>query len=261
MSPGFFAPRHCSICGGDISDLDCEHEPGRMYSKVAAREADDSCTVCGVVDCLNHVPGSAYATMAHATVREADLDEISIVPRPRDPLARLDGVELPAEAVATLPGSDRPDTVLQCHRCISPCTGFTSAEEALALTLPCCGAVHARQSQSGDQLQATYIVEDRIVGDERNAESNGSCRDPAICLVVFLAEPMTVLDAPCAQRGIDVDESWPRPNDLGSRDFVVEPPEPPAAPASQLRAIAKLSDRDERDDGGAAFEYWRVLGA
>jgi hypothetical protein len=134
MSPAFFALRHCSICGGDISDLDCEHAPGRMYSKVAAREVDDSCTVCGVVDCLNHVPGSVYATMAHATVREADLDEISIVPRPRDPLARLDGVELPAEAVATLPGSDRPDAVLQCHRCMSPCTGFTSADEALALT-------------------------------------------------------------------------------------------------------------------------------
>jgi hypothetical protein len=52
-------------------------------------------------------------------VREVDrLDEISIVARPRDPLARFEAVEIPAQAVAALPGSDAPDGVLECQRCV-----------------------------------------------------------------------------------------------------------------------------------------------
>lgn len=133
LSPSFDAPRYCSICGGDIADVDCDHDPGRTYSVVAARDTDDSCTVCGEAECLDHVPGAVYATVPDGVIREADLEEISVVPRPRDPLARLDGIELSAQAVAAMPGSDRRNAVLHCERCTSPCTGFTSAEEALGL--------------------------------------------------------------------------------------------------------------------------------
>lgn len=132
LSAGFVAKRHCSICDGDLSE--CEHMPGTVYGMVAARNSDNVCTVCDDTDCLDHVPGEAYSVVAHAVVRQADLDEISIVPRPRDPLARPSGVELPAEEVMALPGSGRADAVLECHRCTSPCTGFTSAEEAIGLS-------------------------------------------------------------------------------------------------------------------------------
>jgi hypothetical protein len=130
-SVGFVARRHCSVCGRDIAD--CEHLPEATYPMVAARP-DGECTICGTAECVTHVPGTLYQVEPHAVVREIDrLDEISIVARPRDPLARFEAVEIPAQAVAALPGSDAPDGVLECQRCVSPCTGFTSVEEALGL--------------------------------------------------------------------------------------------------------------------------------
>lgn len=131
-SPGFVARRHCSVCGGDLAD--CEHLPGVAYPVVAARDRDGNCNICGTVECATHPLGSNHLVEAHAIIREVDrLDEISAVPRPRDPLARYDAVEIPAEEVAALPGSNDPDAVLECKRCMRPCTGFTAAEEALGL--------------------------------------------------------------------------------------------------------------------------------
>lgn len=132
LSPGFVARRHCSVCDGDLAD--CEHVPGAAYQVVAARDPDGACTICRTVECAAHTPGTSHLVAAHAVIHEADrLDEISTVARPRDPLARYDGVEIPAEEVATLPGSDAPNAMLECKRCLSPCTGFTAVEEALGL--------------------------------------------------------------------------------------------------------------------------------
>ena len=130
LSPGFVARRHCSVCDGDLAD--CEHVPGAAYPVVAARGPDGACTICGTVKCAAHPAGTRHTVAVHAVIREADrLDEISTVARPRDPLARYDGVEIPAEEVAGLPGGDALNAVLECKRCVSPCTGFTAVEEAL----------------------------------------------------------------------------------------------------------------------------------
>lgn len=129
-SPGFVARRHCSVCNGDLAD--CEHLPGVAYPVVAALDQDGNCTICGAVECATHPVGSSHLVSAHAVVHEVDrFDEISAVPRPRDPLARYDAVEIPAQEVATLPGSNDPNAVLECKRCVRPCIGFTAAEEAL----------------------------------------------------------------------------------------------------------------------------------
>jgi hypothetical protein len=134
-SPGFVARRHCSVCDGDLADPDCcEHLPGVAYPVVAACDQDGNCTICGAVECAAHPVGSSHLVAAHAVIHEVDrLDEISAVPRPRDPLARYDAVEIPAQEVAGLPGSNDPNAVLECKRCVRPCIGFTSAEEALGL--------------------------------------------------------------------------------------------------------------------------------
>jgi hypothetical protein len=58
------------------------------------------------------------------------LHEISAVPRPRDPLARYNAIEIPAYAIASLPNHDAANASLHCEWCMAPCTGFTSAEEA-----------------------------------------------------------------------------------------------------------------------------------
>jgi hypothetical protein len=130
MSVGFVARRHCSICGRDLTV--CDHMPGVAYPVVADRRADGSCTICDSFGCLTHAAGTTYPAFAHAIVRQADrLDEISTVARPRDPLARCTAVEIPAYAVTSLPNHDVTNASLHCEWCIAPCTGFTSAEEAL----------------------------------------------------------------------------------------------------------------------------------
>jgi hypothetical protein len=131
-SVGFTARRQCSVCDQDLSS--CPHLPGVAYEVVARRDADGACTICGVAECAAHLPGHVYATEAHSIVKQADnLAEISVVPRPRDPLARPDGVEIPAEKLRQAFGYLPRGEPVQCRRCDQPCQGFTSAEEAIGL--------------------------------------------------------------------------------------------------------------------------------
>jgi hypothetical protein len=130
MSPGFAAHRLCSLCKQDFTV--CDHIPGATYSVVAARQADGSCNICGSAESCTSTPDATYPVLAHGIVREADrLDEISAVARPRDPLARVNAVEIPADAIASLPNHDAANASLHCEWCVAPCTGFTSVEEAL----------------------------------------------------------------------------------------------------------------------------------
>lgn len=129
MSAGFTARRHCSLCGLDLTV--CDHIPGDTYPVIAGRQADGGCTICNSPRCLSHTPGARYPVVAHPITRQADLQEISTVTRPRDPLARCNAVEIPAYAIASLPNQDDPNASLHCEWCIAPCTGFTSVEEAL----------------------------------------------------------------------------------------------------------------------------------
>lgn len=128
MSPGFSGPRHCSICGCDLTL--CDHIPGVAYPVVAGRKPDGRCTICGSGICHTHTPGITYPAVAHPITRQADLHEISAVARPRDPLARHNAIEIPAYAIASLPNHDAANASLHCEWCMAPCTGFTSAEEA-----------------------------------------------------------------------------------------------------------------------------------
>jgi hypothetical protein len=132
LSAGFVARRLCSICDRDQSSLPaCGHTHGVTYSRIAARRADGSCTICGNPECLTHTPDETYPVLACAQIRDVDrLDDISSVPRPRDPLARHAAIEIPAYAVARLSNHDAQNASLYCDWCVAPCTGFTSAEEA-----------------------------------------------------------------------------------------------------------------------------------
>jgi hypothetical protein len=132
QSVSFVARRLCSICDRDQSSFPaCGHIHGVTYSRIAARRGDGSCTICGNLECLTHTPGEAYPVLALAEIRNVDrLDDISAVPRPRDPLARYNAVEIPPYAVASLLNHDAPNAALHCEWCVAPCTGFTPAEEA-----------------------------------------------------------------------------------------------------------------------------------
>jgi hypothetical protein len=133
MSVGFVARRLCSVCGRDVSSFPpCGHKHGVEYPVISTRRNDGSCNICSNDKCLIHDVGETYPVMAYAQVRDIDrLDEISAVPRPRDPLARYMEIEIPARDVQHLVNHDAQDAELYCERCVVPCTGFTSAEEAL----------------------------------------------------------------------------------------------------------------------------------
>lgn len=135
LSVGFVGRLLCSVCDRDQSSFPaCGHTHGITYPRIAAQHADGSCTICGTLGCLTHAPGETYPIVARAQIRNVDrLDDISVVPRPRDPLARHAEIEIPAHVVAHLPNYGAQGASLYCEWCEAPCTGFTSAEEALGI--------------------------------------------------------------------------------------------------------------------------------
>ncbi|UOZ10198.1 hypothetical protein [Amycolatopsis sp. WQ 127309] len=114
----------CSICHEDIDE--CEHLLGRTYTVIAAKNAENKCTACGSTECL-HEPGSAVATYAQPVLSEPTLREVTITPRPRDPLARLEAVEIATDLLIEKLGRNPKGKVLQCMKCLEPCSGFTEA--------------------------------------------------------------------------------------------------------------------------------------
>lgn len=88
------------------------------------------------------------------------------------------------------------------------------------------------------------------MGDERHAEADGACRDPAIAVVELVAEGMAGLLAPQAELGaggdhlvVGLDHS-----DLG--DAGLRSPASQLAPPASQRAEAELHDRLEGEQGG-----------
>lgn len=121
-SAGFTAPRICSICGEDISE--CAHLPGRVYR---VRVSDTEICPCGSSACEIHNTGDIIEAAPHAVVKDADLHEISVVPRPRDPLARTSEFLFPQKLMSSmLGGREIPPSVktMECYHCRQACTGF-----------------------------------------------------------------------------------------------------------------------------------------
>lgn len=127
MSVGMTANYICSICERPVEDCD-EHAMGDAYEKVATETDDGVCSVCGVAEC-DHVVGTAYPAIAQGMGRSADVHEVSMVPRPRYPQARitartlnhLDLDENPQLRWAAANGQ------LHCDHCLGPCNGFSEA--------------------------------------------------------------------------------------------------------------------------------------
>ena len=124
LSAGFTGDDDCSICGRPLAD--CDHILGATYDVVASRDTGGNCGLCGSVSC-EHIPGVSYPTVAYGIIRKAELEEVSLVPRPRFPLARLNKITI------DLPGGLPADSrvveaatrgILNCDVCLGPCKGF-----------------------------------------------------------------------------------------------------------------------------------------
>ena len=64
------------------------------------------------------------------------------------------------------------------------------------------------------EFEIFHVGEDAIVRHERHLEPDGGRRHPAVRFMVFLAQAVSGLDTPCAERGISLGKTWSRPDDL-----------------------------------------------
>ncbi len=113
MSMGFTAARLCSICRKPL-DV-CEHLLGRVYATKVGR-VGDTCTACGLSDC-DHQVGETVLMWPSVMIADIDLREVSLVYRPRDPLARISEFSFP------IPKGKEPSYPPACL-CWRPCSGF-----------------------------------------------------------------------------------------------------------------------------------------
>ena len=122
MSPGMRnVVRACTVCGRDPRL--CRHIKGRTYPAVR-RIVAGHCNLCDETACAHQdgEPGEVYC--GHWIV-SADLDEISLVPRPAQPMARIDSVGVPLGELAVTfgPRGWRPGMDVSCNRCLTACHG------------------------------------------------------------------------------------------------------------------------------------------
>jgi hypothetical protein len=125
MSAGFTARHQCSICRQNLTT--CPHILGQPYLVSVTHDGDGTCNVCDEAGC-HHQVGDTVSVRAGLAMTDATLHEVSMTPRPRDPRARLDGVEIDlTEIVEALGRQPRPDDKIRTHGCMYPCTGFSTA--------------------------------------------------------------------------------------------------------------------------------------
>lgn len=128
FSVGLVSDFECSICGRLVED--CDHQMGQPYRVVAKRDGTGVCSICGAVDC-EHTPGEEFLVEAYANARNAKASEVSMVPRPRYPQARI--VEI-TKNLGSASGDPRVRYAaehedLNCDADLGPCNGFNDMRD------------------------------------------------------------------------------------------------------------------------------------
>lgn len=126
MSVGFTSTRVCSLCGEDL-DL-CEHLLDVLYEVQVHRSSEGICNACGRLGC-SHSDGEMALSYPRPVMGDAQIDEVSLVPRPRDPLARITEVEIDPQLLARSLGAEPSGRSIRCFRCLRPCGGFRSSHD------------------------------------------------------------------------------------------------------------------------------------
>lgn len=129
VSAGLVSDFECSVCGELVED--CSHQMGQCYPKVAERTIEGNCALCDSVDCEHAESEIIFLVPAEARARNVTVGEVSLVARPRYPLARI--VE---EAVNMGPLHDDSRLIsaakqgaLNCDADLGPCRGFNEMQD------------------------------------------------------------------------------------------------------------------------------------
>nr|MDQ3642228.1 hypothetical protein [Actinomycetota bacterium] len=113
--------RICSVCGQD--PIRCRHIAGRTYRAPPFRVGGQRCNVCDREEC-EHQDGEVHGVRCWRLVTHADLEEISLVPRPANPDTRLTGLPGSTRDLSAVLGPLwKPGMPVNCDRCLTPCNG------------------------------------------------------------------------------------------------------------------------------------------
>ncbi|MEU4090643.1 hypothetical protein [Streptomyces aureus] len=121
MSVGFTSSRNCSLCAQDIDS--CQHLLDTQYDVTVRHDAEGTCNVCGRLSCP-HTDGETVFAFPRPVMSDLQVHEVSLVSRPRDPLARFTKVELGQDVLQQGLGEDPSGRDVRCYRCLHPCGGF-----------------------------------------------------------------------------------------------------------------------------------------
>ncbi|WP_327172579.1 hypothetical protein OG471_30660 [Streptomyces sp. NBC_01336] len=129
LSAGFTATRCCSLCGEDIDS--CEHFLDTLYEVQVHRGPEGACNACGRRRC-SHNDGEIVMVYPNAVIADGQIHEISVVKRPRDPLARFEKLEIDPQLLVRSLGGSPNGRNLRCSRCLHPCDGFKASSASFA---------------------------------------------------------------------------------------------------------------------------------
>ncbi|MFF8321997.1 hypothetical protein ACF06V_33185 [Streptomyces bobili] len=125
LSVGFTAARCCSLCGEDIDF--CEHFLDTLYEVQIDRDREGTCNACGRRSC-SHNDGETVLVYPRPVMRDGLIHEVSMVKRPRDPLARFEKLEIDPQLLAHSLGEAPNGRNIRCFRCLHPCDGFKTSQ-------------------------------------------------------------------------------------------------------------------------------------
>jgi hypothetical protein len=122
MSIGGTAVRICSLCGEDFSE--CEHMPGTAYMVPGGNSGLGWCKVCLQESC-DHRSTQRYRVSVIAIIKHMDVQEISLIPKPAHPEARVLEMSIPISDLREVLGDEFiPGSEVSCDRCLLPCGGL-----------------------------------------------------------------------------------------------------------------------------------------
>lgn len=122
MSIGGTAVRACSLCGEDFSE--CEHMPGTAYMVPGGNSGLGWCRVCLQESC-DHRSTQQYRVSVIAIIKHMDVQEISLVPKPAHPEARIHEMSISVSDLRDVLGDEFiPGSEVSCDRCLLPCDGL-----------------------------------------------------------------------------------------------------------------------------------------
>lgn len=105
------------------------HNRVGMSPAMVVRQAE--CSICGGdPEVCPHIAGRSYdGERCHRVIKDAEITEVSLVTRPRQPDARITKTSIDIRDLErTLPAQWRPGMPVNCDLCLSPCDGVVERD-------------------------------------------------------------------------------------------------------------------------------------